>query len=161
MELPRWAYRPGDPRGPDREPLERAKALLPDRFTAPPPADHPAIRYGLALSDGSFFWEAHEVLEAAWTAAPPNGRDRAYLRAAIQVANAGLKRAIGRPRAALRLLADAQTWLAANPTPADPAGFGAALDADALALAIKAAAADLAVGRQDGAFPRFADLLKA
>jgi predicted metal-dependent hydrolase len=104
MATPGWAYNPGTDHAPDREPLEIAKRLVPLRFDRFVPADDPAFRYGLALHDGGFFWEAHEIWEAVWKAAPMNGRDRLALRALIQIANAGLKRRIERPRAAARLI---------------------------------------------------------
>jgi hypothetical protein len=104
MAMPGWAYNPGTDHAPDREPLEIAKRLVPLRFDRFIPANDPAFLYGLALHDGGFFWEAHEIWEAVWKAAPMNGRDRLALRALIQIANAGLKRRIERPRAAARLI---------------------------------------------------------
>jgi hypothetical protein len=104
MAMPGWAYNPGTDRPPNSEPLEIAKRLVPLRFGDFVPADDPAFRYGLALHDDGFFWEAHEIWEAVWKAAPMNGRDRLALRALIQIANAGLKRRIERPRAAVRLI---------------------------------------------------------
>lgn len=92
-------------------PLEAAKAFVPARFAEPPRADHPAVRYGLALHDAGFYWEAHEVLEAVWKASPLNSRERRLVRAVIQLANAGLKLRMGRPRAALRLLGEARDLL--------------------------------------------------
>jgi Domain of unknown function (DUF309) len=104
LVMPRRAYLPGESGEPDRAPLEKAKALLPARFDHFVPADDAAFRYGLALHDNGFFWEAHEVWEAVWKAAPMNGRDRIALRALIQFANAGLKRRMGRAPAVRRLL---------------------------------------------------------
>jgi hypothetical protein len=107
MAMPRWPYNPGTDRAPDREPLEIVKRLVPLRFDGFVPADDPAFLYGLALHDGGFFWEAHEIWEAVWKAAPMNGRDRLALRALIQIANAGLKLRQARPRAAARLIQEA------------------------------------------------------
>ena len=111
LELPRWVYTPGETAEPDDVALTRAKALVPPRFDAFVPFDHPALRYGFALNDAGFFWEAHEILEAVWHAAPKGGRDRFLLRACIQIANAGLKNRLGRARAVERLLSDARTEL--------------------------------------------------
>lgn len=47
-----------------------AKALVPAAFRGYVPARHPALRYGLALNERGYFWEAQEVLEAVWAAAP-------------------------------------------------------------------------------------------
>ena len=68
-----------------------------------PLEDAPGWQAGLAFLRDGFFWEAHEVWEPLWMAAPPNGPERCLLRGLIQAANAGLKRAMGRPRAAARL----------------------------------------------------------
>ena len=112
LPLPRWAYLPGKTSEPDREPLERAKALVPKAYeTGVNPGDR-AFRYGLALHDAGLFWEAHEVWEAVWKAAPKNGCDRLVLRALVQLANAGLKLRMGRQQAAERLLAEARAELA-------------------------------------------------
>jgi len=105
--LPRWAYVPGVDATADREALDPVKAHVPPSFVRHVPATHPALRYGLRLNDGGFFWEAHEILEAVWQAAPKGGRDRVALRACIQVANANLKVKMGRLAAARRLFADA------------------------------------------------------
>ncbi len=135
LAMPRCAYLPGASGEPDRAPLEKAKALLPARFDKFVPADDAAFRYGLALHDNGFFWEAHEVWEAVWKAAPMNGRDRIALRALIQVANAGLKRRMGRAPAVRRLLdevASALAELVARGQAPQPASIAAALQVDAL-----------------------------
>ena len=49
---------------------------MPSRFRDYVPARHPALRYGLALNDRGYFWEAQEILEAVWAAAPQGGRER-------------------------------------------------------------------------------------
>lgn len=109
--LPRWSYVPGKIAEPDLEALAPVKALVPDRFNGFVPIDHPALIYGLALHDAGFFWEAHEILEAVWAAAPQGGRDRLLLRVCIQIANAALKQRLGRPRAVGRLLQEAAAEL--------------------------------------------------
>jgi predicted metal-dependent hydrolase len=111
MAMPRWAYNPGTDGAPDREPLEAVKQLVPVRFDGFIPAEDAAFQYGLSLHDGGFFWEAHEVWEAVWKAAPMNGRDRIALQALIQIANAGLKQRIARPRAAARLIEETSALL--------------------------------------------------
>jgi predicted metal-dependent hydrolase len=111
LAMPRWAYNPGTDRAPDREPLEAVKKLVPLRFDGFVGADDAAFRYGLALHDAGFFWEAHEIWEAVWKAAPMNGRDRLALRALIQIANAGLKQRQARSRAAARLMDEAKALL--------------------------------------------------
>lgn len=63
----------------------------------------PAWAAGLAYLEDGFFWEAHEVLEPIWMALPAGSREREMVQALIQLANACLKREMGRPRAVLRL----------------------------------------------------------
>ncbi len=111
LAMPRWPYRLGKQTKADHDTLALAKALVPMRYAGFVPASDPALRYGLALNDAGFFWEAHEILEAVWKVAPQRGRDRILLRACIQVANANLKLSLQRPRAAHRLLQEALSEL--------------------------------------------------
>ena len=110
--LPRWAYVPGTASEPDRATLALVKAQVPSRFDGFVPASHPALTYGLQLNDAGFFWEAHEILEAVWKAAPQGGLDRICLRGCIQIANANLKLKMGKLRAAERLIAEAASEFA-------------------------------------------------
>ncbi|MBN9041907.1 MAG: hypothetical protein BGP05_08500 [Rhizobiales bacterium 62-47] len=109
--LPGWAYVPGVSLQADHARLAPVKALVPTRFVGFVPAQHPALRYGLALNDAGFFWECHEILEAVWAAAPQGGRERILLRACIQVANGNLKLKMQRAHAAARLYAEALAGL--------------------------------------------------
>lgn len=143
LDLPGWAHLPGVTEGADKVPLDAAKALLPGRFEGPPAADHPAILYGIELCDRGYYWEAHEVLEAAWRATAQNGRDRQALRAIIQLANAGLKLRMGRPRAALRLLNEVCGRLTDALSSGGESGFAAALDAAGLNALVRVLAARL------------------
>jgi hypothetical protein len=111
IPFPRWSYLPGGDREPDRNPLEIAKSRVPTRFDGFVPVGNAAFIYGLVLNDGGWHWEAHEVLEAVWKAAPMNGPDRLALQALIQIANAGLKQRMERPRAAGRLVEHASALL--------------------------------------------------
>ena len=111
LAMPRWPYRLDKDTEADHDTLAQAKALVRERYVGFVPADDPALRYGLALNDAGFFWEAHEILEAVWKVAPQRGRDRILLRACIQVANANLKLSLQRPHAARRLLQDALSEL--------------------------------------------------
>ena len=109
LPLPRWAYVPGETEEADAdyETLAQAKLLVPARFRGYVPARHPALRYGLALNDTGYFWEAQEILEAVWAAAPQGGRERILLRACIQIANANLRLRMKKPNAAARFLGEA------------------------------------------------------
>lgn len=80
-----------------------------------------AFAEGLRLIEAGYFWEAHELLEAVWMPLPPAGAERVLLSGLIQLANAGLKRRMGREAAALRILALAEAALAeARRRGADP-----------------------------------------
>lgn len=70
--------------------------------------------FGAALTclDAGYDWEAHELLEAVWLACPPAARERRFVQALIQIANAQLKLSMGRPDAAMRLCAIAEDLLA-------------------------------------------------
>src|SRR5580700_11465628 len=109
LPLPRWAYVPGETADAeaDHDTLWHAKVLVPSRFRDYVPARHPALRYGIALNDHGYFWEAQEILETVWAAAPQGGRERILLRACIRIANANLRLRIQKPTAAARLFGEA------------------------------------------------------
>ena len=113
LPLPQWAYVPGETAEAeaDHDTLWQAKALVPSQFRGFVPARHPALRYGLALNDHGYYWEAQEIMEAVWAAAPQGGRERILLRACIQIANANLRLRMQKPHAAARLLGEALTEL--------------------------------------------------
>ncbi|MEZ5932092.1 MAG: DUF309 domain-containing protein [Alphaproteobacteria bacterium] len=75
-------------------------------------ASSTAFRSGLEAFHAGYYWEAHELWEAVWMYLPPASAERQLLRGLIQLANAGLKRRMGRPAAALRILALADAALA-------------------------------------------------
>ena len=115
------------------------------------PARHPALRYGIALNDAGYFWEAQEVLEAVWAAAPQGGRERILLRACIQVANANLKLRTQKPRAAARhfgeALAEVEPLLARTAT--GRGGFADSFPLPALAAHLKAKLAQPSLSKAD------------
>ncbi|AWM03847.1 DUF309 domain-containing protein [Bradyrhizobium amphicarpaeae] len=115
LPWPRWAYVPGETGevDSDDETLGLAKAMVPSAFRGYVPARHPALRYGLALNDRGYFWEAQEVLETVWAAAPQSGRERILLRACIRIANANLRLRMQKAHSAARLFGDALTELRA------------------------------------------------
>lgn len=87
------------------------------RATAEPGMDagalaaSPAFAAGMDFFENGFFWEAHEVWEAVWMACPPNSAEHRFVQALIQLANAELKLAMDRPKAAQRLCGIAATHL--------------------------------------------------
>jgi len=63
-----------------------------------------ALRLATALG---YFWEAREILEAVWAAAPQGGRERILLRACILIANGNLRLRMEKPGSAGRLFNEA------------------------------------------------------
>lgn len=116
---PDWAYVPGQtPRHPDGlfDPIRGT-------VTDADPMTSAAWRVGLAFLRDGYFWEAHEVLEPVWMACPAGSPDRALVQALIQLANAGLKRRMGRDRAVMRLLQMADNLAAQADGAAEKAVF--------------------------------------
>lgn len=104
---PPHAYQPGRTA---RHPEDLFDAIKAD--TSGPAEATEAWTFGLLFLRDGYFWEAHEVLEPLWLAAAPNSAEREFLRGVIQLANAGLKRRMGREGAATRLLDEANRLFA-------------------------------------------------
>jgi hypothetical protein len=115
LPLPRWAHVPGeaDEADADYETLAQVKLLVPPAFRGYVPARHPALRYGILLNDRGYFWEAREVLETVWAAAPQGGRERILLRACIMIANGNLRLRMSKTGSAARMFGEALTELRA------------------------------------------------
>lgn len=103
--LPAFAYVPG------QGPRHAEDAFDAVRQVSDPLADSPAWKAGLHYFAAGYYWEAHEVWEAVWLAAPANSAEKCVVQGMIQLANAALKRRMGRPKAALRLDSLAQGLL--------------------------------------------------
>src|SRR5258705_13689067 len=141
LPLPQWAYVPGEMAedDADHDTLWKAKSLVPSRFRDYVPARHPALRYGLTLNDRGYFWEAQEILEAVWAAAPQGGRERILLRACILIATANLRLRMQKAHVAARLLGEALGGLdALGVLGAGGDGFADCFPVAALAALIKA-----------------------
>ncbi len=143
LPWPQWAYVPGEAAEADAdyETLGQVKALVPSAFRGYVPARHPALRYGLLLNDRGYFWEAHEILETVWAAAPQGGRERILLRACIHVANANLRLRMQRSHSAGRLFGDALRELrvlSARKASASGDGFVDGFPTEALAALLQA-----------------------
>ena len=154
LPLPGWAYVPGETADsePDHDALWQAKSLVPSQFFGFVPARHPALRYGMALNDAGYFWEAQEVLEAVWAAAPQGGRERILLRACIQIASANLKLRMRKPNATVRLWGEALTAIEAllsRRSAAAGDGFVDRFPTAALAELLKARVAQTALSPSD------------
>jgi DUF309 family protein family protein len=152
LPLPQWAYVPGETTEADAdyETLAQAKLLVPARFRGYVPARHPALRYGVALNDHGYFWEAQEILEAVWAAAPQGGRERILLRACIQIANANLRLRMQKPHAAARFFGEALGHLdTLRKAVGGGDGFADGFPAAALAALLKAKLALPALSKAD------------
>ena len=93
---------------------------LPGRTPRPDPAGFATLRgdpeaawrAGIEAFERGYFWEAHECWEGVWASCPPASRSRHLMQGLIQLANAGLKRRMGKDRAAARILMLADAALA-------------------------------------------------
>ncbi len=101
--LPAIAHRPGQNKRPEEDLKAPVQASLDLRVTDDNWQQHEAYLYGFVLYRAGYFWEAHEVWEPVWMRCPPNSLERLLLQAIIQIANAGLKDALGSTKAASRL----------------------------------------------------------
>ncbi|WP_068304772.1 DUF309 domain-containing protein [Pararhodobacter sp. CCB-MM2] len=108
--LPPAPHYPG--RNPRPDPSLFAPALSGlEGLTPTELAASPAFAGGLAAFRAGFYWEAHEFWEAVWSALPQASAERELLRGLIQLANAGLKRRMGREGAVARILPLAEAAL--------------------------------------------------
>ncbi|MFK5977420.1 MAG: DUF309 domain-containing protein [Rhizobiaceae bacterium] len=101
--FPTYAHIPGsNPR--HREDLfDEIRASVTSEMTVSDLSKTKAWRTGLDLYEHSFFWEAHEVLEAVWIRCPPNSVERYFVQTIIQITNARLKLNMNKPKAAGRI----------------------------------------------------------
>ena len=109
LALPGQPHVPGSGSCPDMPPLEAAKALAPPITRSDDWQANAAYLYGHDLLEAGFYWEAHEVWEEVWLNCPANSAEKVLLQLLIQRANAGLKRRMGRDKAARRLDSEVQT----------------------------------------------------
>jgi hypothetical protein len=164
LPMPRWAHVPGDgyEADADFETLAQVKLLVPSAFRGYVPARHPALRYGLVLNDRGYFWEAREILEAVWAAAPQGGRERILLRACILIANGNLRLRMEKPGSAGRLFGEALAelrTLGQRKATGSGDGFADGFPIDALAATLTARTERLQLSKADWvAFANFAHL---
>ncbi len=154
LPLPQWAYVPGagHEADADYETLAQVKLLVPPAFRGYVPARHPALRYGITLNDRGYFWEAREILETVWAAAPQGGRERILLRACILIANGNLRLRMEKGGSAARLFGEALTELRAlgqRKATASGNGFADGFPIAALAATLKARQERPQLGKAD------------
>lgn len=101
--LPPFAYVPGHTARHD----EATFAPFHDSVTAGMCPDQLAQtlawRAAWVFLEAGFFWEAHEVLEPVWMTLPDGSVEKRFVQGIIQLANAELKRRMGKPNAVRRL----------------------------------------------------------
>lgn len=103
IPLPPHAYVPGKtPRHPEGW-FDRLTADVPIGGSETALQASTAWAAGMFYFEQGYYWECHEVLEAVWMQAAPDTPTRHMVQAVIQLANARLKLAMGRPKATLRL----------------------------------------------------------
>ena len=103
ITLPDHAYLPGvNVRHPEGV-FDALKGGLQPDMKWPQIAASPAWANGIHLLRHGYYWEAHEVLEAVWMHTAQGSAERALVQGVIQIANAWLKLAMGRPKAASRI----------------------------------------------------------
>jgi hypothetical protein len=112
--MPSHAYVPGRTARHDERVFDTLHASVRPGMTVAELGRSAAFRAGLEYYARGYFWEAHEALEPVWMALPEGSADRARVQALIQLANAALKQAMGRPNATLRLCARVMTHLDAS-----------------------------------------------
>lgn len=109
--LPPQPYWPGQTERPDEAVFEPLKSGIDTSQSPKTLQSSPAFQTGLAAFAHRYFWEAHEIWEPIWLALPPASAERHLMQGLIQLANAGLKRDMGNPRAADRIQARAEQAL--------------------------------------------------
>lgn len=102
MIWPRIPYLPGLTPRPAEGAFDALKAGL-DGLDPAGLADSACFRAGFEAFGRRLYWEAHELWEPVWLRLPEGG-ERALVQGLIQLANCGLKRRMGRDRAAARII---------------------------------------------------------
>ncbi|MCR9122384.1 MAG: DUF309 domain-containing protein [Phyllobacteriaceae bacterium] len=111
VPLPPYAHVPGRNARHEEGRWDDVRATAEPGMGAEALAASPAFIAGMDFFENGFFWEAHEVWEAVWMACPPNSAEHRFVQALIQLANAELKLAMEKPKAATRLCAIAEALL--------------------------------------------------
>ncbi|MCR9126844.1 MAG: DUF309 domain-containing protein [Rhodobacteraceae bacterium] len=106
--LPPYAYVPGRDRRHDPATFDAVHASVPEGAAFHDLTETLAWAAGLWWLERRYFWEAHEALEPVWMQCRPGTPERDLVQGLIQLANAGLKARMQRPRAVQRLCAMAR-----------------------------------------------------
>ena len=114
IPLPPFAYVPGQGPRHAEGAFDALTAGVRAPMTAAELAETKAWAAGWKYLEAGYFWEAHEVLEPVWMALPEPSRERSFVQAVIQTANAALKQRMGRPGAVARLCGMVRDLLAGS-----------------------------------------------
>ncbi|GAB4262792.1 MAG: hypothetical protein Kow0013_08700 [Pararhodobacter sp.] len=109
MIWPPAPYLPGITPRPSKDHFAPLTATVAGCATPGDLAESPCFRAGFEGFARRYYWEAHELWEPVWMTLPRDSTERALVQGLIQLANAALKRRMGRPRAADRIIALADT----------------------------------------------------
>lgn len=104
IALPQRAYIPGKTPRPAEGYYDDIRNSVHAGMTTAELSQSTAFRTAILFLEKGFYWEAHEVLEPVWMNLPESSAPRLYVQGMIQLANGFLKLAMGRPKAAGRLL---------------------------------------------------------
>jgi hypothetical protein len=108
---PSQAYVPGKTPRHEEGAFDTLRATARAGMSVEALTDSAAFQTGLDYLATGLYWEAHEVLETVWLVLPDESDARWIVQSLIQLANARLKHAMDRPKAALRLCAIVQDLL--------------------------------------------------
>ncbi len=136
--LPPHAHVPGANRRHDEGLFDAFRTTVRPGMSAATLAQSPAFRAGLRFHRAGYHWEAHEVWEAVWMACPDDSAERALVQGLIQIANARLKIAMGKPKASVRLCGIAAECLRQSAERAGASGLVLGVDLEALRREIAA-----------------------
>ncbi|MBI3271296.1 MAG: DUF309 domain-containing protein [Planctomycetes bacterium] len=107
--FPPYRFVPGRTPHPQRDPeghLRGREEVRPAPMPAERWRENSVYVYGIDLYNYAYWWECHEALEGLWLSEGRVSRQAQFLQGLIQVSAANLRRFMGSPRAARRLMQD-------------------------------------------------------
>lgn len=112
MNWPPEPHLPGISPRPAEDHFDALKATLEGCETPEALAASACFQAGFDAFDLGYYWEAHELWEPVWIRLSAESPEKALVQGLIQLANAALKRRMGRLKAADRILMLADAALA-------------------------------------------------
>jgi uncharacterized protein len=111
MIWPPEPHVPGLTPRPAEDHFDALKATIEGCDTLEALAASACFKAGFQAFERRYYWEAHELWEPVWMRLPEGSAERSLVQGLIQLANAALKRRMGRDKAAARILALADAAL--------------------------------------------------